>query len=276
MIIRKSIIKKIYKKRDKDSKKGDFGKLVIIGGSKKYTGAPALNALAALASLKTGVDIVEVVAPERAADIVAGFSHDLITYPLSGDSLSSRHLKVLLKESEDKNAFVMGGGLGKTRSTINTVRAYLKKIHLPGVIDADAISAIDKKLNLEDFVITPHAGEFRAFAGVTASRDMKERIKQVQKAAKKFNTTILLKGPVDIISDSRKTAVNKTGNSYMTVGGTGDVLAGILGGLLAQGSDNFQASCAAAYISGKAAEISKKKISLTGSDILKNIEKIVG
>jgi hydroxyethylthiazole kinase-like uncharacterized protein yjeF len=274
--VKKSILKKIYMPRKKNVHKGDFGRLLIIGGNKKYSGSPGFNALAAISAYRSGVDIVEIAAPERAANIIAKFSPDIITIPLKGEYLKNSHLKILLKESKDKNAFVMGGGLGREKSTLKTVRDYLKKAKIPGVIDADAIYAMKTlKINLGNFVITPHEYEFFVLTGKKVKRDFKEIIKQVKNEAKKLNTVILLKGSKDIISDGKKTAVNKTGTPYMTVGGTGDALAGILGSLIAQGNGLFDSACAAAYINGKAGELTKRKSSLITSDLIEKIGKVV-
>jgi NAD(P)H-hydrate epimerase len=274
--INSSILKKVFPKRKKKVHKGDFGKLLIIGGSEKYTGAPALNALAALVSLKTGVDVVEVIAVKRAADIIASFSPNLITIPLKGKFLQPSHLKALLKESENKNAFVIGSGIGRNKKTFSLVNSFLQKIKIPGVIDADALHAINSKISLKNFILTPHSREFKVLTGITLSENLQQKIKQVQQAAKKLQTTILLKGPVDIISNNLQTAINKTGLPFMTVGGTGDILAGITGSLLAQGNSLFNSACAAAFINGKAAELTNKKTSLTATDLLEQIRKVVG
>ncbi len=274
-IIKKSILKKVYKKRKKWSHKDDFGRLVIIGGNEKYSGSPALNALAALSAYRTGVDIVEVIAPKRAADIIAKFSPDIITYPLKGNFLKKQHLKILLRESENKKAFVIGGGIGRKKESLSTIQAYLKKIKIKGVIDADAIYALSDSIDLENFVLTPHSYEFYILTKEKVENNVEERIKKVKKWAKKLNTTILLKGYIDVIADKEKVAINKTGTSYMTVGGTGDVLAGILGSLIAQGNSLFLSACAASYINGKAAELTKKKVSLIATDLIDKISEVV-
>jgi NAD(P)H-hydrate epimerase len=278
MIVTNSILRKVYKPRKKESHKGDYGRLLIIGGNEKYSGSPAFNAIAglqAMSSYRSGTDIVEVIAPKRVADIIAGFSPDIITLALKGDHLKKEHIKILLKESGDKTAFVIGGGLGREQTTLSAVRDYLRKTKLRGVIDADAIYAIrNSKINLRNFVITPHACEFKILTGKTVLGDINERMNQVKESAKKLDTTILLKGHIDIISDGSKIAINKTGNPYMTVGGTGDTLAGILGSLIAQGNSLFDSACAAAYINGKAGELTRKKSSLVASDLLENIGKI--
>ncbi len=282
MIIDKSILKKIYKKRKVIAHKYDFGALLIIGGSKKYSGSPAFNTLAALAmaAYRCGADVVEVAAPRRAADIIASFSPDMITYPLEGDSIKKAHLKKLLKLAKNKTAAVIGGGLERKRETLETILAFLKKINLPCVIDADAIYAVvkNKKVLRKNFVITPHAYEFYILTGKKVENlSLKEKIKIIKEQATKLNIIILLKGNPDIISDGKKIAINKTGNSYMTVGGTGDTLAGILGSLLAQHIDPFTATGAAAYINGKAGDLAakEKKAALIASDLIPEIQKIV-
>ena len=280
--VNKSILKEIYKTRKKTAHKDDFGRLIIIGGNEKYSGSPGFNALAAFHSIKamsayrSGADIVEVAAPKRAADIVAKFSPDIITIPLKGNFLTKQHLKILLKESKNKTAFIIGGGLGRKKPTLETVKNYLKKVKIQGVIDADAIYAIkSSKINLNNFVITPHAHEFFILTGEKVKTSLKEKISQVKNKAKKLNTTIVLKGSEDIISNGDKTVINHTGNPYMSVGGTGDTLAGICGSLIAQGNSLFESACAAAYINGKAGELTKRKSSLTASDLLEKIGKVV-
>lgn len=276
IFIKKSILKKVYKKRKPWSHKYDFGHLLVIGGSKLYSGSPVL---AAMAALRTGVDLVTIIAPERAANIAASFSPDLVTYPLKGDYLNKQHLKDLFKFTKGKTAVAVGGGLWKIKPVLETVVEYMKRVNLPCVVDADAIHAIakNKKLNLKSCVITPHAYEFFALSGIEPTTELNERIEAVKKVATEMGTTILLKGHIDIISDGRGVAINKTGNPYMTVGGTGDTLTGICGSLLAQGIDCFTSACAAAYINGKAGDIAAKELkqALTASDLIEAIPKVI-
>ena len=143
--IDKKLIKKIFKPRNKWSHKGDYGSLLVIGGSEKYSGSPAFNALAAY---RTGVDLVTVAAPTRAANIIASFSPDLITHPLEGDYLNDNHLDDIFILTKDVDAVAIGGGLERNEETLSTVNRTLKGLTLPCVIDADAIHAIvkDKKV----------------------------------------------------------------------------------------------------------------------------------
>ncbi len=275
--IKSNILKRIYRKRKPWCHKYDYGSLLIIGGSKHYSGSPAFNALAAL---KAGVDLTTIAAPERAANIVASFSPDLIAYPLKGDYLNKKHLRELLELTEKKTAVVIGGGLTRRKEVIEVVIKYLERIDIPAVIDADAIHAVAIKkeiLKNKNFVLTPHAFEFKILSGIGVSENLNERIKAVKETAEKLKTTILLKGHVDVISDGKKVALNKTGCSLMTKGGMGDTLAGICGALLARGINCFDSACAAAYINGLAGELASKKFgeSVMASDMLKEIHKIL-
>ena len=271
--INKTILKKVYGRRDDWCRKYDFGSLLVVGGSRIYSGSPAFNAMAAY---RSGCDLVTVAAPERAADIVAGFMPDMIACPLKGGFLARRHLPELMKLAARKTAVVIGGGLGREAETMAAVREFLKRLTVPAVIDADAIHAVAKSRILKvNSVVTPHAGEFFALTGKKPS-GLDERTKAVMNAAASLRCTILLKGHVDVISDSRNTALNSTGSPYMTKGGCGDVLAGVAGALLARRVGPFLAACAAAYISGKAGELAGELgESMTASDVIGEIHRVI-
>ena len=271
-----SILKEVYTERPKWSHKGDFGKLLIIGGSKRYTGAPALAAYSAIAALRAGVDLVTVAAPGRAADIVAGFSPNLITEPFEGDYFTPKHLKRIFKLCKDYDAVSIGSGLGVEKETQEFVKGFIEKMTKPCVVDADAIKALKKKRIGGNFILTPHAYEFYAISGDKPKQDILGRAKLVKGFAKKTRAVILLKGAVDIISDGKQTAMNKTGNPYMTTGGTGDVLTGVCGGLLAQGIESFKAACVAAYITGKAGDLAvKEKKPIIATDVIEKIPEVI-
>lgn len=281
----KEILKKIYKARPNGAKKYDFGLLIVIGGSELYSGAPALSAMAAF---KAGADMVKVIAPKRAADIIAGFSPNLAALPLEGNYLSRKHLSTLLNMSEEagktargKAAVVIGGGIGRGDEVMEAVHEYLKLVSLPVVIDADAIKCLAENSEIiagKNFLLTPHAYEFFVLTGkkvLNLSED--EKIRIVKKEAGRLKTTLLLKGPVDIISDGREVFLNKTGTPFMTKGGTGDTLAGIAGALMARGISVFESGCAAAYINGLAGELAGKKLreSMTATDLIEEISRAI-
>jgi NAD(P)H-hydrate epimerase len=265
--ITQAFVRKLLPKRDPWSHKGDFGKLLIIGGSQRYSGAPSLSAIAAY---RTGCDLVEVAAPERAADIIATFSPDIITEPLRGSFVNTSHVKHLLSLSEEADAVVIGSGLGREKQTLSAVKNFLNKVKKPCLIDADAIHAIQNITLPERTILTPHSKEFFILDKNPLSRSPKQRSLQVRKLAKELNTTILLKGNVDFISDGYKTALSRTGNPYMTKGGTGDTLTGICGALLTQGNSEFDSACAAAYMNGAAGDLAFKEFgpAMMASDLL--------
>ncbi len=264
----KAILKEVYKKRNSWSHKGDFGKILVVGGSKQYTGTPVLVGLAAL---KSGCDLVYIAAPKRAADIAASFSPNLITCPLEGDFLTSKHFKEIV--NFDSDAIIFGNGLGEKSSSLCKLMWKTKK---SSVVDGDALKFLPNKLG-KNFVLTPHAGEFEILSGKQVSENIQERKQLVKTYAKKLNCTILLKGHIDIISDGIRAFENKTGNPYMTKGGTGDVLAGICGALLARNIQPFTAACLAAYISGAAGDLATKKFgeSLVATDVIEEIKRVI-
>lgn len=252
-------VKKLFPKRPGWSHKGDFGKLLIIGGSLRYSGSPAFVALAAI---RTGTDLTLVAAPQRAADIVARFQPDLITEPMNSEYLCPSEVNHIMELAEWANALVIGGGLDRKPETYKTIRMILKKLKKPCVIDAEALRAVAKhpKLLKQNFVLTPHENEFQALGGGRPGHKINERAGQVKKLALKLKTVVVLKGHVDVVSDGRRIALNKTGNPYLTKGGTGDTFAGICGALLARGVKPFDAACAAAWINGAAGDLALHRI----------------
>ncbi len=283
--ITKSILKNIYRKRTEGVRKYDFGLLVVIGGSEFYSGSPAFSALAAF---RAGADMVRIIAPKRAADIIASFKPDLAAYPLKGDWLTKEHLATLISMTESakivsrgKTAVVIGGGLGRSEETKETVLDFLSQISVPVVIDADGINALEKNPKIvsgRNFLVTPHLHEFFVLTGKDiSSLSFEERIKIVKEEAGRLNTTILLKGQIDIISDGKEVALNKTGSFYMTKGGMGDTLAGIAGALVSRGVNLFEAGQAAAYINGAAGELAIKKFgeSVMASDLIEVIPEVI-
>lgn len=283
--VNKNILKKIYPKRPAEAKKYDFGLLTVIGGSQFYSGSPAL---AALAAFRSGCDMVRIIAPQRAADIIASFSPNLAAYPLGGDYLTKDNVSLLLEMTEaakavahGRTAIVIGGGMGRSQETQEAICEFLAQTDIPAVIDADGIYAIAKNpeiLKKKPFLVTPHTYEFFILTGEKVrGLSQKEKIEVVKREAAKLGTTILLKGKIDIISDGERVALDKTGSPYMTVGGTGDTLAGIAGALLCREISCFEAGCGAALINGLAGERAGKKFgeALTATDLIEEIPSLL-
>jgi len=279
--VEKNILKKIYSPRKGEAHKYDFGLLLVVGGGEFYTGSPAL---AALAAFRSGVDMVQILAPKRAADIIASFSPNLAAYPFKGDWFDEEDLPVLLSMTDrakvvakGKTAFVIGGGMGRSEETKRTIVRYLEQIDIKGVIDADGLHAVAKKKEVikgKKFILTPHYFEFYILTSKNiAHLSLQDKANIVLKEAKKLGCVILLKGEKDIISDGKEVVINETGSPYLSVGGTGDTLAGICGSLLAQGVPPFLAAQGAAFLNGKAGERAAKNFgpSLTATDLIENL-----
>lgn len=271
------LVESIYAKRAPDSRKYDYGHLLVIGGSKMYSGAPAFNALAAL---RCGVDMVTVVAVKRSADIIAGFSPDLVTYPLEGDYFTREHIEEIFGINRRFSACVIGSGIGNEKETVEAVCEFLEKTTLPCVIDADAIHAVASKpvtFKGKQFLLTPNRNEFRSLVKSEVSEGLEVEMEATKKVAREFGCTILYKRTESIISDGQRAEINKFGSPFMTKGGTGDLLAGVCGAIMARKVPSFEAALAASYINGRAGELAGEKHgeSMFASDMLEEYRKII-
>ncbi|MFB0504460.1 MAG: NAD(P)H-hydrate dehydratase, partial [Candidatus Bathyarchaeia archaeon] len=269
----------VMKPRPPESHKGDFGRLLVIGGSEIFSGAPALVALAAL---RSGVDLVYVAAPERTAHAISTMSPNLITLKLEGDYLNPRNVAAVRRHMRGVSTVAMGPGLGLNKETEEAVEQITKiteQLRVPLLLDADGLKAFSRfKRRVENpLVLTPHAEEYRILTGEKLSESTEKRAMSIRKAAQDLDAVILLKSNVDLISDGERVKLNFTGNPGMTVGGTGDVLSGIVGGLMAQGIDPFEAAVAGAFINGAAGDFVKeeKGYHMVATDLLEWIPKVM-
>lgn len=251
--------------------KGDFGRLLVIGGSEVFSGAPALVSLAAL---RTGIDVVYTAAPALSAHDVASVSPDLITVKLKGDHLNLENLPTIKEYLSAVDAVVLGPGIGlhsETKEFVDACITVVEEAKKPLLLDADGLKAFAEfKRPLQvPLVVTPHAGEYAVLTGKRLSNDAESRVLDVKATAKALCAVVLLKGAVDIISDGTRVKLNFTGNPAMTVGGTGDVLSGIVGALLAQNVGAFEAATAGAFVNGAAGDFAiKEKSTMVASDLL--------
>ena len=273
-------LKLAVKPRRPEAHKGTFGRLLVIGGSNIFSGAPAL---AAMAALRTGVDIVTVAAPEKTATAISSMSPALITVKLKGKHLNAGNLSALEEQLESATAVVLGPGLGlhsETKEATHQIIEQLEEKGTPLLLDADGLKAFaefKRKVELP-MVLTPHAREYEILTGKKLPDDLLVgRAEKVQKRARKLGATILLKGPVDVVSDGEQTKFNFTGNPGMTVGGTGDVLSGVVGGLLAMGAGSFRAAAAGAFINGAAGDFvaAERGYHMIPTDLLEYIPKVM-
>jgi len=229
--------------RDPNSHKGDNGKVMIVGGSKMFHGAPILAALAAEYS---GVDLVFPFLPPSQVESAKTHSLNFIIQSFSEDVLSAKDAKAIINFSKQVDCLVIGPGLGADSKTKEAVKSILAHVKVPTVVDASALLYTNQLP--EVCILTPHRGEFLSMTGEEPTPE------NVQKWSKNLKATIVCKGPEDIIADDDEIAINTTGNALMTVGGTGDVLAGLIGGLVAQGMEPFDACKYATRLLGLTAE----------------------
>ncbi|RLG21423.1 NAD(P)H-hydrate dehydratase [Candidatus Micrarchaeota archaeon] len=235
--------------------KGENGYVMIVAADPLYVGAPALSALAAL---RSGCDLAVIAAPEKMAYAINAISPDIVTIKLKGDYLKTSHIKDIL-QSVHFDVLLIGPGLGRRKASLDAA-STLMKWQGPKVIDATAIDVMPEGCG--NCVITPHQEEYRRNFG---NFDIKRVARE--------DFVVLRKGKIDEVSDGKRLFKNKTGNNAMTVGGTGDVLAGLVAGFIAQGYPLYEAACKAAFLNGKAGERAFKKhgYSLLASDLLDEI-----
>jgi NAD(P)H-hydrate epimerase len=202
-------------------------------------------------------------------------SPDLITIKLEGDHLNSRNVATIRPYLEKSSAVAMGPGLGLHKDTKEAVKKIVEVVEaakVPLLLDADGLKAFAefKYKVTSPMVFTPHAGEYQILTGKDPPKELNEKAAEVQKTAEELGAVILLKGQVDVVSDGKRVKLNFTGNPGMTVGGTGDVLSGIVAAFMAQGADPFEAAVAGAFINGAAGDFvqSEKGYHMVPSDLL--------
>ena len=247
------------KNRNPKSHKGNNGRLLIVGGSKDYSGAPAIAGMAALGA---GADLVYVAAPESASVAIKSISADLIVKSLDGDKLSLENAEEILKLAENVDAVLIGPGAGIDDETSKLFNVLVTKIKKPIVLDADALKQVELSLikNRDDMILTPHIFEFKSFFNLNEDitldidsfdfNEVDENITQFQQITRAIKATVVVKGKYDLILSGTRFKINKSGNAGMTVGGTGDALAGICISLLSQGLDSFDSAALGVFING--------------------------
>jgi ADP-dependent NAD(P)H-hydrate dehydratase len=256
------IVKSFIPSRKKLSRKGDNGKVLVLGGNYLYHGAPILSSIAAL---RTGADLVYTCVPKINVMSTRAFSPNLIVVPLVDVKLTRGSVQKLLGIiPKELDSATMGMGLGiQDREAIKIlIRSLLDRAVMLSLDASCLVPEILSDIQDKKVIVTPHAGEFRRFFGEMPPDNVKQRTFMVEKYAKANGVTILLKGPTDIVSDGVKTYLNPKNISAMTVGGTGDVLSGVVAAMLAKNKNPVQAASAAVYANGKAGFLAQKKYGL--------------
>ena len=258
-VLTSNTIKKYIPIRKSNSRKGDNGKVLVVGGSYMYHGAPILSSLAAL---RTGADLVYTAVPKINAQATRAASPVLIVIPLADSKLTRGSVNKLLGQiPAGIDSATIGMGLA-----VENIEAL--KLLIKSLIERDVRLSLDASALRKDIlpiikgknvVVTPHAGEFERLFGEKLSDNKKTRISIAEKHAKKNTITILLKGEDDIITNGTKTLINSKKTSAMTVGGTGDVLSGIVASMMSRNRNIMEAAASAAFLNGQAGKLIQKQ-----------------
>ena len=272
-----SIVKKFIPSRKSNSRKGDNGKVLVVGGSYMYHGAPILSSLAAL---RSGSDLVYTAIPKINVQSTRSISPDLIVIPMADSKLTRGTVNKLLGQApQDLDSATIGMGLAI--QDVEALKLLVKSLLNRDVrLSLDASSLVKEVLPLianKNVVVTPHTGEFKRLFGEIPPENKVKRIQSVEKYAKNNSITILLKGEIDIISNGVKTFTNVKNTPAMTVGGTGDVLSGITAGFLARNRNSLEAASSAAFVNGLSGKITQKHFGLhiTATDLIENLPNVL-
>ncbi|MBE5752592.1 MAG: NAD(P)H-hydrate dehydratase [Clostridiales bacterium] len=277
--IEKQDVKERLPKRKRNSHKGSFGKVAVVGGSLKYTGAPYLSALSAL---RSGVGYTALFVPNGIAEYYILKAPEILLERLNGGGSIEFNEKDFEKML-DYGAVCFGMGLGESEDVCKGVEYLLENYTGKLVLDADGLNSLAKFGSTKCFLnkkcevlVTPHVKEFSRLTSLSVEEILNDCVAQAKTFAKEKNVTLLLKGASTIITDGNKTILNLAGCSAQAKGGTGDVLAGVIGGLCAQGLSIFDAGACGSYLVGISAEIASQELSCYSalpSDFIQNIGK---
>lgn len=272
-ILSSSIVENFITPRKSTSRKGENGIVLVVGGSYIYHGAPILSSLAAL---RSGTDLVYTCVPKINVTSTRSVSPNLIVIPLVDQKLTLGAVKKLvgaLPRNLHSATIGMGLAIQEKNSLLHLVKSLLDRdVRLS--LDASAlIPEVLPILANKNVVVTPHAGEFKRLFGDIPSNSISERIELVEQSALKHGITILLKGPTDVISDGKITYLCKKNTPAMTVGGTGDVLSGLVAGLLSTNRNCLESAASASFICSLAGKDVQEKLGLhmTSMDLIDSI-----
>lgn len=251
--------------RDPDSHKGDYGHALIVAGSPGKAGACIL---ASRAAVRAGAGLVTAAVPEPILQTVDLGSIESMTLALpvgASGHLAERAADAVLEAAEGKAALALGPGLGQEPSTVAAIRRIALECPLPLVLDADGINAFAGKAGdlagrRAETILTPHPGELGRLLGISTAQIQEDRIAAARGAAEETGAIVILKGHMTLVASGTAVFVNPTGNPGMATGGTGDVLTGLIAGLLAQGIDALDAAVLGVYLHGLAGDLAASRL----------------
>lgn len=263
--------------RPRDSNKGDFGRVLVVAGSRGMSGAAVL---AGSAALRGGAGLVELGCPSYVQPIVAAGNPCYMTTPLPADpvgGLAPDALESVLTRARHCDVVALGPGLGQGEGVRVVVQGVLEKVKQPVVLDADGLNALAAMPAWPDrpadapLILTPHPGEFGRLIEKSASAVQAARESLAVQFPQAPHIILVLKGHQTLVTDGRRLYTNDTGNPGMATGGTGDVLTGLIAALLAQGLQPFEAAQLGVYLHGLAGDLARDErgeISLIATDLL--------
>ncbi|MCD6109770.1 NAD(P)H-hydrate dehydratase [bacterium] len=252
-LLKRSHIRKVFPIRDRNSHKGLNGKVLIVGGSIEYYGAPLLSALGALYS---GADLVYLFVPESNFDVTRSLYPDFIVKKFPGQYLTHAGVREILEFSTKCDSVLIGPGMYDREVTVRAILELIEGLQIPTVLDSTAIEVLKhvKEVPLsQPIVVCPHKNEFENLTLKTLKdlHGTEELVKFVRTIATEMKISILLKSPIDIIASSDgDITFNGNGNAGLTVGGSGDVLAGVIASMIAQGATPYEACKIGAFVVG--------------------------
>ena len=267
--------------RPAESNKGNYGHVLVVGGALGKAGSVAM---AGMAALRAGAGLSTVATAESALATVAGFHPELMTEPLpetDAGTISTGARNRIEELAKGKTVLAIGPGISRDAQTAELVRSLVAKLRLPMVVDADGLNAFEGRTdelkgNGRTLVITPHPGEMARLVGCTIADVQKDRLGVARKFAREHEVIVVLKGHRTLVVRPNGEAwVNTTGNPGMATGGTGDILTGMVAGMMAQHSkDAFSAVLAAVHLHGLAGDVMRESVgehSLVATDLLKGL-----
>ncbi|HXG62587.1 MAG TPA: NAD(P)H-hydrate dehydratase [Planctomycetota bacterium] len=255
--------------RRPETHKGDYGTVLVVAGSPGMTGAAYL---AAEAAYRAGAGLVVLACPERVADILSIKHTCGIVRPFPPRAAARR----VLAEAARSTAAVIGPGLSRDPAAVRLVRELVARLEIPFVLDADGLNAFEGRAELlararAPRILTPHPGEAARLLGRTAGDVQADREGTARELARRLGGIAVLKGHGTLVTDGRRLFRNRTGNPGMATGGSGDVLAGVLGALLGQKIEPFEAACLGVEVHGRAGDLGARdlgEVSLMATDLL--------
>lgn len=265
-IITQEFVKHNMPARPDDANKGTMGTLLNISGSYSMAGAAILSSLSAL---KSGVGLLKVALPQSIYSIVASAVYEAVFIPVvdsENGTLDINSIDYLLDIANHSSAVMLGCGLKLCDDTVRFVRAFVPACTTPMLIDADGINALSANIDvLKDtsskVILTPHPKEMSRLTGLSVDYINTNRVEVAESFAREYSVIVVLKGRDTVVTDGIKTYINPTGNSGMAKGGSGDVLSGIIGSLMAQGVGAFESACVGVYVHGLSGDIASKQLS---------------